>query len=260
MNLKKCPSAAGKLLCISFALQGTPLGAASVSELEQALQPEKPSDPSSHLPLPPVADDQLVEALQAAGWSASRTTDGSLILHPEKATNTDESASTSRENRWAQLKQQLEAGGWQTFEDSDGYLVLKPPKSPPKGESQTKTDHSAALHDIKDQLKTAGWRVEESSDHGLLLYPPGENTHRKAPHCAGIITRYRPLLPVDSWQKAHDVADSWLNAQDGLQASVGKIRRILGIHIISIVSSSPPYRLLHQIAIRNSDGAVIVLD
>ncbi|WP_144375285.1 hypothetical protein [Thiolapillus brandeum] len=113
---------------------------------------------------------------------------------------------------------------------------------------------------MRDQLEAAGWTIEETADNSILLYPPGKHEASTIPHCPGVLTRYQPILPVDSWKKAHDVAQSWLEEQSGMEASVGRIRRILGVHIISIVSAKRPYRLLHQIAVRNSDGAVIVLN
>ena len=251
--------AGNTLLCSTLLLQGAAACAASVSELEQAMQSGKPSEPKPRPQISPTSDDHLIEALQAAGWDASRTENGDLLLRPEKESDIPSDA-TSRESRWQQLRKQLEATGWRTSEDADGSLLLRPPKGPENMEDPSGSADSIPLAGIKDQLEAAGWKVEESSDHSLLLYPPGENRVSKAPHCAGVLTRYRPVLPVDSWQEAHDVAQSWLGKQPGLQASVGRIRRILGVHVISIVSSRPPHHLLHQIAIRNSDAAVIVLE
>ncbi len=254
-----CISATGKLLCGATLLYGSLACAASVSELEQHLQSGEQTTPTSIRRSYPASDDHLIEALRAAGWNASRTASGDLLLRPGKAPDTDPD-SVPRKTRWQQLRKQLDATGWQTSEDADGSLLLRPPQNTPDKEDQPESTEPVPLAGMKDKLEAAGWKVEETADHELLLYPPGRDRTARISHCAGVLTEYRPVLPVDSWQEAHDVAQSWLMKQTGLNASVGRIRRILGVHVISIVSSRPPHRLLHQIAIRNSDAAVIVLE
>lgn len=248
-------SATKNLILGMFLLQGSLGGAASVSELEKSLGSEKSSKPETHHALP--TDEQLIKALEDAGWNASRTVTGDLLLKPHSGSGDTENPSPSQNTRWQQLRQQLEKAGWSTSEDADGALVLRPPRHQVR---QTASKKPGSLAGMREKLEAAGWRIEETADGSLLLYPPEKGEAGTVDGCTGVLTRYRPDLPVDSWQKAHDVAQSWLADQPGINASVGRIRRILGVHIISIVSSKRPYRLMHQIAIRNSDGAVIVLE
>ncbi len=250
-------SATRNLILWIFLLQGGLAGAASVSELEKSLESNQSAKAEASHPLP--SDDQLIEALKDAGWDASRTASGDLVLRPNTSGKT-ENPTPSQNSRWQQLRLELEKAGWSTSEDTDGALVLRPPRNQSSRSKPAVSRGSGSLAGMKEKLEAAGWRIEQTADGSMLLYPPGNDETGTVAPCAGVMTRYRPDLPVDSWQKAYDVAKSWLADQSGMKASVGRIRRILGVHIISIVSSKRPYRLRHQIAIRNSDGAVIVLD
>jgi len=254
------PSAVRKLAMGIFLLLGSSSQAASVSELEKSLTPGTATGSEANPSLPSPSNDSLIKALEDAGWNASRTATGDILLRPHSVSGNDVSPLPFQDNRWRQLRQQLEKTGWSTSEDADGSLVLRPPRHQPIPEEPEQPKGTGPLAGMRDQLEAAGWRIEETADNSILLYPPGKHEVRTVPHCAGVLTRYQPILPVDSWKKAHDVAQSWLEEQSGMEASVGRIRRILGVHIISIVSSRRPYHLLHQLAIRNSDGAVIVLD
>ncbi len=252
------PSATRNLILGIFLLQGSLAGAASVSELEQSLESGKSTEPEASHPLP--SNDQLIKALEDAGWDASRTATGDLLLRPRSTSGKSEKPTPSQNNRWQELRQKLEKTGWSTSEDADGALVLRPPRDQIPQTKPSTSKEPGSLAGMKEKLEAAGWRIEDTADGSLLLYPPGKNKAGTVARCAGVLTRYQPDLPVNSWQKAHDVAQSWLADQSGMEASVGRIRRILGVHIISIVSSKRPYRLMHQLAIRNSDGAVIVLE
>ena len=249
------PLAARTLILGIFLLQAAPTSAASVSELEKSLESGKSAKPEAGPILS--SNEQLIKALEAAGWDASQTATGDLLLKPRSGSGNAENPTPPQNDRWQKLKQQLEKAGWNTSEDADGSLVLRPPRDTI---GQTPSRNPGPLAGMREKLEAAGWRIEETADGSLLLYPPGKDEADAIAGCTGVLTRYRPDLPVDSWQKAYDVAQSWLADQPGTNASVGRIRRILGVHIISIVSSKPPYRLMHQIAIRNSDGAVIVLE
>ncbi|NOQ80621.1 MAG: hypothetical protein GQ546_14630, partial [Gammaproteobacteria bacterium] len=67
-------------------------------------------------------------------------------------------------------------------------------------------------------------------------------------------------LPVNTWQEAHDIAQGWLQDNSIGNAAVGKIRKIINVYIISIVTNKSPHTLMHQVAIRSNDGAVLLLN
>jgi hypothetical protein len=67
-------------------------------------------------------------------------------------------------------------------------------------------------------------------------------------------------LPVDQWMEAKALAQAWLYQGDLHGLLVGKIRKVLGIYLISLVEQSPPHLLRHQLAIRATDGKVMLLD
>jgi hypothetical protein len=67
-------------------------------------------------------------------------------------------------------------------------------------------------------------------------------------------------LPIDDWAEANSIANAWLKSADNKTLAIGKIRKILRVYLVSIVTNEAPFVLQHQIAIRQSDGHVIVLN
>ncbi len=231
------------------------------------------------------------QALEKNHWSIERTEDGGLILSPrtpDKDTavsagkNMDavvtEKAVSQRVDRIdnAELTKKLQARGWNVQREADGSLLIKP-KAPTQvsspvvkaaAASSTETTEPAtsdngtanSFQTMQKKLQGLGWSISHNADGDILLYPPKKPSTEQPPPCPGSATSVDVSLPVDSWQEAHDIARGWLVDQSGYQAAVGKIRKILNVYIISIVSEKAPFKLQQQIAIRNSDGAVGVLN
>ena len=88
----------------------------------------------------------------------------------------------------------------------------------------------------------------------------GKPTGGKPSPVVGTPPQLEIALPVNSWQEAYDISSAWLASQSEFDATVGRIRKILRVYVVSIVTAEEPYTLLQQIAIRTSDGAVIVLN
>jgi len=196
----------------------------------------------------------IEQALTDSGWAVKRDDEGSLILIPHGPSKEDQKV-----DQWETMREQLQATGWSVSREADGTLVLIPPTEAVVA-SPEPVDPMA---DMKQKLREAGWTVSTSADGSMLLYPPGESTPDEATQpaaVAGIPTQVEITLPVDSWQEAHDIAQHWLDSQPEYGASVGKIRKVLRVYLVSIVSETAPYNLLQQIAIRTSDGSVIVLN
>lgn len=197
----------------------------------------------------------LEQALKDTGWSVQRELDGSLILNP-RLSSKNAATEKSSEEHWLKIQSKLQAAGWKVDRESDGSLILVPPAA---GESQAVQKIDPML-DMQQKLQSAGWIVSKKPDGSLLLYPPGDTVSAKPEPTPGILPSLKLSLPVNSWQTAYEISQGWLDKQPPFGAAVGKIRKIFRIYLVSIVSEQSPYKLLQQIAIRNSDGAVIVLN
>jgi hypothetical protein len=112
---------------------------------------------------------------------------------------------------------------------------------------------------MQERLRDAGWRVKQAADGSLLLYPPDSSIAGVTP-CPGIPAGTEIPLPVDTAEKARRIAEKWLESVPLDDATVGKIRNVVRVYMVSIVSPAPPYRLRNQIAIRKRDGTVVVVD
>lgn len=209
--------------------------------------------PAEEPPLPLLNADARAR-LEKAGWRLEETADGSLLLTPPSG-KADEAEQT---DPMEDFRRELQAAGWTTQRAEDGSLLLFP--STPGTERDTEEDSSVVMsEELQERLRDAGWTVQQGAGGELLLYPPGKDGPA-VPACPGVGTTARVSLPVDSWEEATAIAQSWLETQPLENAAVGRIRKILRVHLVSIVNATRPHRLRHQIAIRNRDGAVIVLD
>ncbi len=231
----------------------------TVSDYERSLTEEAP--PSGLEKTKNLDLDQLSQRLQAAGWRVDRDAQGNLVARRREQTASHKSDSSA----WADVEQQLQQTGWTTRRDADGSLILAPPAT--QNDAVVETDEASgdsmgSFDQIQDKLRAAGWKVNKTADGNLLLYPPDrvKSTDSKPLACAGTPLPADIELPVDSWAKANAIAHAWLLQQTGFNAAVGKIRKVLNVHIVSIVADRPPYKLIQQIAIRKNDGAVIVLN
>ncbi|MCW8932570.1 MAG: hypothetical protein OQL19_20345 [Gammaproteobacteria bacterium] len=210
----------------------------------------------------------LKDELQTRGWDTQPQTDGSLILLPQqtldnkKIKKTDKN--TSEKTQWQQLKQQLQNTGWSAFHDTDGSIHLTPPNSLHVKQSeeiiQKNSKAQNTFKDAQQKLRDNGWNVIENSDGSIFIYPPKNAASKKLYSCPGIQPTVSVPLPVDSWQEAHDIAQGWLHKESIPNSALGKIRKIFNVYIVSIVSDKAPYSLMHQIAIKKNNGAVIVLN
>ncbi len=159
-----------------------------------------------------------------------------------------------------QLSDELQKRGWTVDKDHDGSLILKPKKSASKlaakhskSIKQKADSNNSSFYTMQKQLRDKGWGVNKNADGSIFLYPPKKSVHQPI--------QKKPIsLPVNNWQKAYDLSQNWIDSNSISAAAVGKIRKIINIYIVSIVSAKKPHTLLHQIAIRNHDGKVIPLN
>jgi len=225
----------------------------TVSSFEKTL--ENPEVENSTVQTLDTAD--LTRKLEAAGWHVLQEENGNLIVTRNSRVR---NSVTSGTNPWQDIERQLQETGWTTRRDADGSLVLIPPAKPTTAAPVVQTGQTGSFEDMQQKLREAGWEVTNTADGSILLYPPSSKVTNKPRACPGTPQTAHVTLPVDSWQKAHSIATNWLNHQSGFNATVGKIRKILNVYIISIVADRTPHTLIQQIAIRNTDGAVIVLN
>jgi hypothetical protein len=213
---------------------------------------------------PQVAIDETgLERLQQAGWTIERASDGSLLLfppgHSKEASTTGKGDGDRNEKAspLARLKKRLEAAGWEARFDQEGSLVVVP--KPRKTESKKPVPSHPLNQTMRKRLQAAGWTLREERDGSLLLFPPRLKAEMLTP-CPGLKTTASVALPMENADTAREVAEAWLEATGLPNATVGKIRKVLRIYLVSIVSSKSPHHLLHQLAIRISDGHVILLN
>ncbi len=227
------------------------------------------------VPVPSAADmqwEQMQQQLKAAGWDASRDADGSLVLIPpgktaETTTQKEEPVSSAADGQWEQMQQQLKAAGWDASRDADGSLVLIPPgesvqAAAPEEESAAPEKQADSMQTMQEKLRETGWQVTENSDGSILFYHPKQQRSEK--------DTIRPArghappadfnLPVTSWAQARTLTLKWLKLKSPGNFTVGKIREIYDVYLVSILTNSRSDRLKHQIAIRKSDGHIIVLN
>lgn len=226
-------------------------------------------------PAPSTANEQwnqMQQQLNAAGWNASRAADGSLVLIPpgetaETTTQKENPAPSPVEELWDQMQKQLNAAGWKASRDADGSLVLTPPSesveaAAPEEKAAPSEKQPDSMQTMQDKLKESGWQVTENSDGTVLFYPP-EHQHDKGETIQPASGHAPPSdfdLPITSWSQARTLALKWLKTQSPGNLTVGKIREIYDVYLVSILTNSRSGRLKHQITVRKSDGHIIVLN
>lgn len=241
----------------------------SAAETQKAITPLAKGLSSENLDL-----QALGNKLETSGWKVVRKADGTLELHPRETTKATarkkEPEPSPLDEQWKQMQQQLKAAGWDAAREADGSLVLIPPGDPaqtatPEKEETAPEKQANSMQTMQEKLKESGWQVSENSDGSILFYPPeqqpGERGTIRPAH--GHTPPADFNLPVNSWSQARTLTQKWLKQQSPGNLMVGKIREIYEVYLISILSnsgSSGAERLKHQIAIRKSDGHIIVLN
>jgi len=226
--------------------------------------------------------ESLQQALEAQGWQAQTEADGSVIY---TAPETTVQAPVAGDSSGARLEQTLREKGWQVDRAPDGSLIMQlPPGSvhaqpsepatvePPATEASPPSE--AGTGDRGGETGTVSpaeaqsvsgfrhWILESAPDGSVILRPRPTRVEAVATaSCDGTAVPLGGLeLPVDSDAEAGTIAAIWLE-QTGLEGmAVGRVRKVLRVYLVSIVTEDPPFRLQHQLAVKVEDGTVIVLD
>ncbi len=190
--------------------------------------------------------DQLGELEAMAkqrGWKVERNAAGDLLLYPS------------------------------TFVGGDASQKTEPAK---KSEFTTPTADTTidatALDHLEQTLGKKGWQVERNADGDLLLYPAAADEQRPpGQHLTVHVTAFKQCvddtsetihlanisLPIGSESDAKAIANAWLTVFGKGGDSIGKIRRVNMLYIVSVVSSKQPHTLLRQLVIDQRTGNVI---
>lgn len=226
--------------------------------------------------------EALRQHLESSGWKVRMNSDGSLGFYmPEQSLQSEskerESTAYSTQELEA-IEKHLESLGWAVSRETDGTLNFHmqnsaSQESPKRGgeKEQATQSQSAEVAKGLDKLllKNPYWRAERAIDGSLLLYPDKVKSDdisktaeqsTQANICMGVSVMGAFELPIDEWSEANSIARAWIESIEEKGLTVGKIRKILRVYLISIVRDTKPYALQHQIAIRQLDGRVVVLN
>ncbi|RDH87032.1 MAG: hypothetical protein DIZ78_05940 [endosymbiont of Escarpia spicata] len=215
--------------------------------------------------------DSLKQSLKAQGWEEGQQEDGSVIYRQKPVQSEPQNKPLGADGQQReQLGKALDGRGWQADWDPDGSLVLRPQRpaavqaaGTPLAPTESETDL------IPDLPGFEYWRIEKGEDGSMLFHPLSKPPGTKATisdqtaveRCEGYqFDTARVSLPVDQWPEANELAQKWLERSGLHGLLVGKIRRILRIYLVSLVEDTSPHALKHQLAIRASDGHVMLLE
>ena len=165
----------------------------------------------------------------------------------------------------------LEQRGWRVRQDASGNTLLIPDKgAAPSGSGGTTPAAGPAgrsMADFRRTAEAAGWRIESTADGSLMMYPPGSSA---APTAAtpspdgGCLGTVAPSvadgsigLPISDGASARRLAREWLVEQRATGSTVGRLRQINRIYVVSIVDDRPPFQLRNQLIIRADNGHLL---
>ncbi|MCP4041272.1 MAG: hypothetical protein GY731_04845 [Gammaproteobacteria bacterium] len=260
-----------------------PTGGREISTSSGEVTPE--ATPPTDQIIPAMEINRVQNLLESRGWRVERDAQGNTLLFPtggreistssgevipEVTPSTDQIIPAMEINRVQNL---LESRGWRVERDAQGNTLLFPTGggevSKSSGEVTPEvtpsTDQIVTISEI-DQLRglleSRGWRVEREAGGNILLFPSNKSPVDPMDYRSRLlppITAGRMELPVDTWHEARLLAKAWLKTLSRTDLTVGKIRKINWIYVVSIVDRDPPYELVNQLLIKSKDGQVLVL-
>ena len=156
--------------------------------------------------------------------------------------------------------------------------VVEPRPAPPVADPNRAPEPGAGgprvigFEDVRALLATRGWKLETDAPGNWLLTPQGEPGPQsttpaavKDPRAEASGSPPGPAPSGTASQPVHKQADAVAHAREWLERTgktgltVGAVRRIHQVFLVSIVGESPPHRLQNQLAIRVEDGRVVPL-
>lgn len=215
--------------------------------------------------------DSLRNSLQAQGWQKYQAADGSVIYHlPTSQAEAGNQAESSTDEQRNQLGSALEESGWQAEWSEDGSLILRPQAGNKPLETERESDPDNAQADVIPDLPGFDyWRIERDDDGSVRFHPveispvTGALSSDQAVlgRCEGYQLQLDNVsLPIDEWSEITKLARDYLQLSGFQGLQVGRVRKVLRIYLVSLVEEVAPYRLVHQLAVRASDGKVMLLE
>ncbi len=245
---------------------------------EQAVAPTDQIIPATEI-------NRVQNLLETRGWRVERDAQGNTLLFPtggretttlsgetapEAGPSSDRLIPASEINRVQGL---LESRGWRVERDAQGNTLLFPTggretttlSGEAAAEAGPSTDRIIPVSEInrlQGLLESRGWRVEREVGGNVLLFPISKSQKPSMVYRSWLlppVTSGRLELPVDTWHEARLLANAWLKTSSGTGLTVGKIRKINWIYLISVVDKEPPHGLANQLVIKSKDGRVLAL-
>jgi hypothetical protein len=198
------------------------------------------------------------EVLRDYGWGVKTDADGATLLFPPGAASTVApvtapaadiaEARPARAEMARNLDTLLAERGWRAERDADGSLLLFPlrrasPQAQPVAQALVQTAPTATTAVAAEHTDTQA----------------SASAKRSSGFIPALVTNGQVQLPVDHWKEARAVAQSWLTAVNDPTLTLGKMRKVLNVYLVSVVDSFRRTVLRHQIAISADDGRVIVV-
>lgn len=214
--------------------------------------------------------ESLKQTLEQQGWKAERLDNGDIIYRQPVVTDTKPiSAQEPGPVAGDRLRQSLRQSGWKTELAQDGGLILWPQQKPTAAEATPPKSGSEPDLAVPDLSGLGYWRIQKGADGSLLLHPlPGVDSpskqvdgDRRSDRCEALdLDAASSGMPVDNWDEVRKLAAAWKKKVGLEDAGIGRIRKIGRVYLLGIVDRAPPHRLRHQLAVRASDGCVMLLD
>jgi hypothetical protein len=236
--------------------------------------------------------DGLLQMLEQQGWQAQSAADGSLIFRPpgprttpdQGSAPTGEPGAEPAQAETQEIERLLLERGWRTKTDTAGNTLLIPvrttadetPRVELAGpETAAETGHGKTttqpFSQFQRALSSTGWLVRPAPDGSMTIFPPG-SANEPSPerpgatgdghgHCAGVIltavTQGEISLPIDGPDKAARLATDWIADFGHADTTLGRIRQINHLYVVSIVDRASPHLLRNQLIIRSENGGII---
>lgn len=255
-------------LCVILSLSITSLFAEEINEEGQAATTfnKQNMDPAA-----------LRSMLAPFGWQVMLDDEGGIILIPGSASTSpplkqDAEQADFQQTDVDKLRSYLVPYGWNVEQDSDGSIILIPGRETevepaPVVTAEQQNYQQLDVETLREMLAPHSLNVERDDTGGIVLIPqplfqsvPDVLPQPFAQQWTGIVLQAVAMgevpLPIDTWQKVNDLSQAWLSETGYKGLSVGKIREVNKVYIISIVTTAPPYSLQFQLIIRISDGHI----
>lgn len=216
--------------------------------------------------------DSLQQSLRAQGWHETIADDGNIIYRRTPLENKPVSQPEFFIQDRKDLGLALQNKGWNANWTDDGSLILRPKVNKQAAETETTSVASVSRETtLPDMSAFEYWRVVKSEDGSMVFHPVTkeeaikETVVKVSRHdeCLEAITESETInLPVDQWEEVYEIAQNWLAESGVTGLAVGHSRpvsRSEWFHLVNLVSEYPPYYVHYKIAIRASDGKVVVL-